>query len=97
MLRTRFIMDWTLQYAAQYPFALFTRHNELVSNGYFDSYNQWLFGKVENQQQFEAWNKFHPEALKHLEGWMAQYPFRAGAGEYYNDKVNDAMFIKKKD
>lgn len=97
MLRTRFIMDWTLQYAAQYPFALFTRHNELVSNGYFDSYNQWLFGKVENQQQFEAWNKFHPEALKHLEGWMAQYPFRAGAGEYYNDKVNDAMFTKKKD
>lgn len=97
MLRTRFIMDWTLQYAAQYPFALFARHNDMISNGYFDSYNQWLFGKVENQQQFEAWKKFHPDAIRHLEGWMNQYPFRPGIGEYYNDKVIDAMFSSKKD
>lgn len=96
MLRTRFIMDWTMQYAQKYPFSLFSRHDYMIRNGYFDAYNQWLFGKVENQQQFEAWKRFHQDAIPRLEGWMRQYPYRAGDNEYYNAKTVDGIFQKKK-
>lgn len=96
MLRTRFIMDWTLQYAQKYPFSLFARHDYMIRNGYFDAYNQWLLGKVENQQQYEAWNKFHQEAISKLEGWMGQYPYRAGDNEFYNAKTADNILKKKK-
>jgi tetratricopeptide (TPR) repeat protein len=96
MLRTRFIMDWTLQYAQKYPFSLFARHDYMIRNGYFDAYNQWLFGKVENQQQFEAWNRFHQDAIPRLEGWMSHYPYHAGDNEFYNAKTVDGIFQKKK-
>lgn len=96
MLRTRFIMDWTLQYAEKYPFALFTRHDHMIRNGYFDAYNQWLFGKVENQQQYDAWMKFHQDAMPRLEGWMRQFPYRPGSNEFYNEKTVDGIFQKRK-
>lgn len=96
MLRTRFIMDWTLLYATKYPFALFARHDQMIRNGYFDAYNQWLFGKVENPQQYEAWMKFHTDAIPKLEGWLNQFPFRPIQGEFYNEKKVDGIFKKKK-
>ncbi len=96
MLRTRFIMDWTLLYAAKYPFALFARHDQMIRNGYFDAYNQWLFGKVENPQQYDAWMKFHPDAIPRLEGWLNQFPLRPSHGEFYNEKKVDGIFKKKK-
>lgn len=96
MLRTRFIMDWTLQYAQKYPFSLFARHDYMIRNGYFDAYNQWLFGKVENQQQYDAWTRFHQDAVPRLEGWMQQYPYKASPGEFYNAKTVDGILRKKK-
>ena len=96
ILRTRFLMDWTMQYADKYPFSLFTRYNQLVSNGYFDIYNQWMFGKTENQQQYDAWMKFHPEAMPRLQGWMNQYPYKPVPNEFYNEKTVDGIFEKKK-
>ena len=96
MLRTRFIMDWTLQYAQQYPYSLFSRHDHMIRNGYFDAYNQWLFGKVENPQQYDAWTRFHQDAIPALEGWMRQYPIRPNEGEFYNEKTVDGIFQKKK-
>lgn len=96
MLRARFIMDWTLQYAAQYPFTLFARYDDLIRNGYFDTYNQWLFGKVENKQQYEAWTKFHPEAMPQLESWLSRSPLKPPMGEFYNEKTVDGIFQKAK-
>lgn len=96
ILRTRFIMDWTMQYAGTFHFSLFTRHNELIRNGYFEIYNQWLLGKAENAQQFEAWKKFHTDAIPRLEGYMSQYPYAPATGEFYNEKLVDGIFRKKK-
>ncbi|MCB9045432.1 MAG: tetratricopeptide repeat protein [Chitinophagales bacterium] len=96
MLRTRFIMDWTLQYASQYPFSLFARHDDMIRNGYFDVYNQWLLGIVENKNQYDAWTKFHPDAIKRLETWLARNPYRPVSGEFYNQKVVDGIFQKRK-
>ncbi len=96
MLRTRFLMDWTLNYAAKYPFSLFARHDQLMRDGYFDIYNQWLFGKVENLQQYDTWKKFHDNAIPQLEDWLRRNPYRPLANDFYNDKMVDGIFQKSK-
>lgn len=97
MLRTRFIMDWTLNHAAQYPFTLFARHDDLIRNGFFDMYNQWLFGKVENPQQYEAWKKFHPNAMPQFESWLSRNRLLPQTSDSYNTKQVDGIFQKRKD
>lgn len=84
MLRTRFMMDWQATYANKYPFTLFTFHENLLREGKFDAYNQWLFGKVENAQQYEGWMKFHPEAIPGLQAWMERHPLQPTAADNYN-------------
>lgn len=96
MLRARFIMDWRKQYSSQYSFTLFARQDEMLRNGYFDAYNQWLFGKSASMPEYEAWTKFHPEAIPDFEAWLQQHPFAAVAGDFYNDKVVEGIFAKKK-
>lgn len=95
MLRTRFLMDWSIQYAAKYPFTLFTRQDEMLRSSLFDIYNEWLFGRSENQQFFEAWKKFHPEAIPSLETWLQQHPYRPAATDAYNKKEIDDIFPKR--
>src|SRR5690606_147016 len=96
MLRTRFIMDWYQAYAYSYPFSLFSRHQDMIRNGYFDIYNQWLFGKAENMQLYEAWNKFHQDAMPSLERYLRENPYRPVSADFYNDKVVDGIFLKNK-
>ncbi|MCB0699899.1 MAG: tetratricopeptide repeat protein [Chitinophagales bacterium] len=94
MLRTRFLMDWTVQYAERFPHSLFARHDDFVRNGYFDMYNQWLFGKVENLQQYDAWMKFHENAMPRFETRLRQSPYKPLKSDFYNDKVVDGIFDK---
>ncbi|MGN6568011.1 MAG: tetratricopeptide repeat protein [Flavipsychrobacter sp.] len=96
MLRTRFIMDWELRYAQKYPFSLFYYQDELLRSGNFDIYNEWLFGKIDNEQEFEAWKKFHPEAIPQYEAWASQHHLEPVAGDFYNDMKVDDIFSKKK-
>ena len=95
MLRARFIMDWYMQYAQKYPFTLFQRHDEMIRDGYFDIYNQWLFGKAENVPQYEAWNKFHPEAMPEMEAWLKENTFMPTAADCYNTADVSGIFLKK--
>lgn len=96
MLRTRFMMDWTMQYAERYPFSLFTRMDDMLRNGYFDIYNEWMFGKVENLQQYDAWVKFHQDALPWLEQWLSRHPYRPENTDFYNERTVDGIFTKRK-
>jgi tetratricopeptide (TPR) repeat protein len=95
MLRTRFLMDWYLQYAQKYPFTLFQRQDELIRDGYFDIYNQWLFGKAENAAQYDAWNKFHPDAMPDMEEWLKANKFQPTAADAYNTAQLNGIFLKK--
>lgn len=97
MLRTRFIMDWTVKYASRYPFSLFSRQDGLIRNGYFDMYNQWLFGQTENPQQFDAWKKFHPDAMPAMDDWINQNKYQPTTADAYNEKKVDGIFLKLKD
>jgi tetratricopeptide (TPR) repeat protein len=94
MLRTRFIMDWDLHYGSKYPFSLFSRQDDLIRNGYFDIYNQWLFGKAENMQLYEAWLRFHPTDMPEFEQWVKERPYYPVAGDFKNDKVVKDIFQK---
>jgi hypothetical protein len=48
MIRARFILDWYETNAGKYPFKLFDFQRQLLQEGMFDAYNQWLFGASEN-------------------------------------------------
>ncbi len=96
MLRTRFMMDWTRNYAAKYPFSLYSRLNDMLQNGQFDTYNQWIFGKIDNPQDFEIWKKFHSDAMPAFEKWLGEHNYRPIASDFYNNKVVDDIFIKEK-
>lgn len=85
MLRTRFIIEWKASYAAKYPFTLFTFQDNLLRAGQFDAYNQWLFGKVENAQQYEGWMKYHPAAIPALDKWLSRNPLQPTATDHYNN------------
>jgi tetratricopeptide (TPR) repeat protein len=97
MLRTRFIMDWQVKgYESRYPLSLFSRHDDMIRNGYFDIYNQWLFGKAENPQAFDAWVKFHADAMPDMEDYFKTKPYRPVAKDFYNKKDVEDIFKKKK-
>jgi len=96
MLRARFSIEWSYRYASQFPFALFTYYDMMLRNGYFDIYNEWLFGKAESPQQFESWNTFHAGDMPKYETWAQANTMRPAEGDFYNDKQVDGIFGKKK-
>lgn len=94
MLRTRFMMEWVKTYAQRYPFSMFGRMDDMLRDGYFDMYNQWVFGNIDNPQQFDAWTKFHPEAMEKIEQWLKEHQYRPVAADYYNAKAVKGIFIQ---
>ena len=96
MLRTRFIADW---YAAgnaeRYPFGLFTWHDAMLRNGHYEAYNEWLLARADNEQEYTAWNAFHPEAIKNWQAWQQAHPLQPSAADNYNDGKTKGLFPKK--
>ena len=86
MIRTRFILDWNTSYAAQFPFHLFDYHQQLMKDGLFDSYNQWMFGPVDNQSTFEKWVGAHKEEYDKFTTYHSSRIFKMPAGQTYSAK-----------
>ena len=84
MIRTRFILDWYAQNATKFPFRLFDLQRQLLQEGMFEAYNQWLFGPVENLAAYEHWTKTHAEAFEALNKFQQNRVFRMPAGQYYH-------------
>lgn len=83
MIRTRFILDWFAGNAAKYPFRLFDFQRQLLSEGMFNAYNQWLFGPVENLAAYENWMKANPEEYNGFNNFQKNRIFKIPAGQYY--------------
>lgn len=83
MVRTRFILDWYNSHSNRYPFRLFDFHRQLLSEGMFDAYNQWLFGPVENLAAYDNWTKTHPEEYNSFSAFQKSRIFRMPQGQYY--------------
>lgn len=83
MMRTRFILDWYENNAAKYPFRLFDYQRQLLSEGMFDAYNQWLFGSSENLAAYDNWTKTHVEEYNSFNTFLRSRVFRMPQGQYY--------------
>ncbi|MGQ0738111.1 MAG: tetratricopeptide repeat protein [Bacteroidota bacterium] len=83
MIRTRFILDWYATYSSRYPFRLFDFHKQLLAEGMFDAYNQWLFGPVDNLAAYDNWTKTHAEEYNNFVTFQKSRVFRMPPNQYY--------------
>jgi tetratricopeptide (TPR) repeat protein len=83
MIRTRFILDWYNTNAVKFPFRLFDYQRQLLAEGMFTAYNQWLFGPIENLAAYENWTKTHQEEYNGFTAFQKTRVFRMPAGQYY--------------
>jgi hypothetical protein len=83
MIRSRFILDWFTNYATRFPFKLFDYHQQLLKDGMFEAYNQWLFGPVENLAAYDNWTKTHAEQFASFDKFQRNRVFKMPLGQYY--------------
>ncbi len=83
MIRTRFLLDWYEKNAAKYPFRLFDYQLQLIREGMFDAYNQWLFGATENLAAYDNWTKTHAEEYNGFNIFQRSRIFKMPAGQHY--------------
>ncbi len=83
MIRTRFILDWYKNYAPKYPFKLFDYQQQLLREGMFEAYNQWLFGTVESLPIYDNWTKTHAESYNKFTAFQKSRIFKMPTGQYY--------------
>jgi len=86
MIRTRFLLNWFDKYADKFPFKLFDYQRQLVQEGMFDAYNQWLFGSVESLAGYDNWNKIHTEEYNNFTVFQKSRVFKMPQGQYYQVK-----------
>ncbi len=85
MIRARFILDWYETNAAKYPFKLFDFQRQLLQEGMFDAYNQWLFGASENLAAYDNWTKVHAEEYEGFSKFQKSRIFKMPVGQYYQN------------
>ncbi|MES2883051.1 MAG: hypothetical protein V4676_12950 [Bacteroidota bacterium] len=85
MLRTRFILDWYANNAKKFPYRLFDYHQQLIKEGMFEAYNQWLFGTVENLPAFDQWTKNNAATYTKFTDFQKGRIFKMPVGQYYGE------------
>jgi tetratricopeptide (TPR) repeat protein len=83
MLRTRFLLDWNKDYAAKFPFRLFDHQKQLLQEGMFDAYNQWIFEAAGDLAKYESWTKLNTEQYNEFTRFQKSKLFKVPAGQYY--------------
>jgi Tfp pilus assembly protein PilF len=83
MIRSRFILDWYSADATKFPFKLFDFQRQLLQEGMFEAYNQWLFGPVEDLAAYDSWTKTHTEQYTAFNNFQKSRVFKMPAGQYY--------------
>ena len=84
MIRTRFILDWFTSYASKFPFKLFDYQQQLIREGMFEAYNQWLFGPIDNLPAFDQWTKTNSEAYNKFSNFQKGRVFKMPVGQHYH-------------
>lgn len=83
MIRARFILDWYNDYGAKYPFRLFEQQRQLLQEGIFDAYNQWIFGAAQNLAAYQNWTNAHPAEYSEFNRFQKGRIFKIPKGQYY--------------
>ncbi|HEX6914638.1 MAG TPA: hypothetical protein VF145_05330 [Chitinophagaceae bacterium] len=85
-LRIGFIRDWYQLHAARYPFKLFEYQEQLIREGHFDAYNQWLFGESLNADAWRSWSEANAEKLRAFRNFAGGRVFKIPTGQYYQTR-----------
>jgi len=83
-LRIRFIIDWYQKDAARFPFRLFDMQHQLLKEGMFEAYDQWIFGAADDLNVFQNWTTTHAEAYNQFTTLQKSRVFKIPAGQYFN-------------
>ena len=84
MIRTRFILDWYATDATKLPYRLFDLHRQLIRDGLFDAYNQWIFAAAQNLPKYESWIAAHNKEYSELNRFQKSRVFKIPTGQYYH-------------
>ena len=87
VLRTRFIINWFNTYPGNYPFKLFDYQRQLLKDGMFDAYNQWIFGAAGNLPAFQTWSNSHSDDYNRFINYQKGRIFKLPEGQYYQNEV----------
>ena len=83
VLRTKFVLAWFEKYPAGFPFRLFDYQRQLLKDGLFDAYNEWIFGATENLPSFQAWSNTHSDEYNRFINFQKGRIFKLPEGQYY--------------
>jgi tetratricopeptide (TPR) repeat protein len=83
MIRARFIMDWFEHGGEAKPYCLFEWQRELMRQGHFESYNQWIFGVSENMGTFQRWLSLNRESYTQFLAFQRTHVFQVPPNQYY--------------
>jgi tetratricopeptide (TPR) repeat protein len=86
MLRTRFLLEWNKKYATSHPLELYDFQQRLLQKGFFDAYNQWLFGKLDNEKQAKAWTQQHATVMNQFDSFFRNEKLNPRFDQYYKSK-----------
>ena len=84
MIRTRFILDWSTNYGKQFPYRLFELHQQLLQEGMFDAYNQWIFTAAQSLPVYQNWTSTHDYEYNELIRFQTGRIFKIPTGQYYH-------------
>lgn len=85
-LRMGFIRDWYQQNSTTFPYKLFEYHDQLIKEGMFDAYNQWLFGTSLNAAAYTAWMDANKEKMAVFQQFTGGRVYKIPAGQYYQSR-----------
>lgn len=84
MIRTRFILDWYNPGpgASRPTCRLFELQRQLLQEGMFNAYNQWIFGPVQNLAIYQNWLTNHATEYAEFNRFQRGRVFKIPSGQY---------------
>jgi len=81
--RARFLLNWANTNGSNYPYKLFDFQLQLMRDGLFDAYNQWLFGQTINKAKYDNWVYTHDEEMQGFTQFQRNVLFKMPPEQYY--------------
>jgi len=82
-LRTKFILNWYETYPANFPFRLFDYERQLLKEGMYNAYNEWIFGAAQDLPAFQTWSNAHSDEYTRFTNFQKGRIFKLPEGQYY--------------
>jgi tetratricopeptide (TPR) repeat protein len=83
MLRIKFLIEWATKYNKTHNFELYNFQQKLISDGYYEAYNQWIFGALLDKDKFQKWAIDNGEELNKLTDYIQNNKIKPRYEQYY--------------